>query len=153
MTSNLGSHLIHEKLVNIHEDNLGMVMEETREDLLALLERTMRPEFLNRIDDIIVFSPLTRADVKTIVGLQFERIMERMGQNGMSVRITDEAVNWIAAVGFDPAYGARPVKRLLQRYVLNELSKRILAGDVDQSHTIVIDIQNEELVFRNETNG
>ena len=153
MTSNLGSHLIHEKLVNIHEDNLGLVMEETREELLAMLERTIRPEFLNRIDDIIVFSPLTRDDVKTIVGLQFERIMERMNQNGLSVRITDEAVNWIAAVGYDPAYGARPVKRLLQRHVLNELSKRILSGDVDQASTIVVDIQNEELVFRNETNG
>ena len=153
MTSNLGSHLIHEKLINIHEDNLGLVMEETREELLAMLERTIRPEFLNRIDDIIVFSPLTRRDVKTIVGLQFERIMERMKQNGLSVRITDEAVNWIAAVGYDPAYGARPVKRLLQRHVLNELSKRILSGDVDQAHTIVVDIQNEELVFRNETNG
>jgi ATP-dependent Clp protease ATP-binding subunit ClpB len=117
-----------------------------------MLERTIRPEFLNRIDDIIVFSPLTRDDVKTIVGLQFERIMERMNQNGLSVRITDEAVNWIAAVGYDPAYGARPVKRLLQRHVLNELSKRILSGDVDQTSTIVVDIQNEELVFRNETN-
>jgi ATP-dependent Clp protease ATP-binding subunit ClpB len=149
MTSNLGSHLIHEKLAQVNEDNLGMAMEQTREELLDLLQRTIRPEFLNRVDDIIVFTPLTRSDVRHIVKLQFERITERMQRNDFSLKITDAAVDWIATVGFDPAYGARPVKRLLQKYVLNELSKKILAGSLESGKAIWVDLKNDELFFRN----
>ena len=149
MTSNLGSHLIHEKLANVHEDHLGEAMEQTREDLLELLQRTIRPEFLNRIDDIIVFTPLTRSDIRQIVRLQFDRITERMNRNDFDLHITDAAVDWIATVGYDPAFGARPVKRLLQRYVLNELSRQILGGTVEQGRTIWVDLKEDELVFRN----
>jgi ATP-dependent Clp protease ATP-binding subunit ClpB len=149
MTSNLGSHLIHEKLAQVNEENMGMAMEQTREELLDLLQRTIRPEFLNRVDDIIVFTPLTRSDVRHIVKLQFERITERMQRNDFSLKITDAAVDWIATVGFDPAYGARPVKRLLQKYVLNELSKKILAGSLESGKIIWVDLKNDELFFRN----
>lgn len=149
MTSNLGSHLIHEKLAQVNEENMGMAMEQTREELLDLLQRTIRPEFLNRVDDIIVFTPLTRSDVRHIVKLQFERITERMQRNDFSLKITDAAVDWIATVGFDPAYGARPVKRLLQKYVLNELSKKILAGSLESGKAIWVDLKNDELFFRN----
>jgi ATP-dependent Clp protease ATP-binding subunit ClpB len=149
MTSNLGSHLIHEKLAQVNEENMGMAMEQTREELLDLLQRTIRPEFLNRVDDIIVFTPLTRSDVRHIVKLQFERITERMQRNDFSLKITDAAVDWIATVGFDPAYGARPVKRLLQKYVLNELSKKILAGSLESGKVIWVDLKNDELFFRN----
>lgn len=149
MTSNLGSHLIHEKLAQVNEDNLGMVMEQTREELLDLLQSTIRPEFLNRVDDIIIFTPLTRSDVRQIVKLQFERITERMQRSDFELKITDAAVDWIAAVGFDPAYGARPVKRLLQKYVLNELSKKILAGSLEAGKKIWVDLKEDELIFRN----
>lgn len=149
MTSNLGSHLIHEKLAHISEDNMGIAMEKTREELLNLLQRTIRPEFLNRVDDIIVFTPLTRNDVRQIVKLQFERINERMKRNDFVLKISNSAVDWIAAVGFDPAYGARPVKRLLQRYVLNELSKKLLSGTLEPCKEIWVDLKDEELIFRN----
>jgi ATP-dependent Clp protease ATP-binding subunit ClpB len=149
MTSNLGSHLIHEKLAQVNEDNMGIAMEQTREELFDLLQRTIRPEFLNRVDDIIVFTPLTRNDIRQIVKLQFERITGRMQRSDFELKITDSAVDWIATVGFDPAYGARPVKRLLQRYVLNELSKKILAGSLEPGKTIWVDLKDEELFFRN----
>jgi ATP-dependent Clp protease ATP-binding subunit ClpB len=149
MTSNLGSHLIHDKLAHAGEGDMGMAMEQTRGELLELLQRTIRPEFLNRVDDIIVFTPLTRADVRQIVQLQFDRITERMQRNDFELKITDAAVDWIATVGFDPAYGARPVKRLLQRYVLNELSKKILANTLEPGKTIWVDLVGDELAFRN----
>jgi len=149
MTSNLGSHLIRDKLAHAGEGDMGLAMEQTRGELLELLQRTIRPEFLNRVDDIIVFTPLTRADVRQIVQLQFDRITERMQRNDFELKITDAAVDWIATVGFDPAYGARPVKRLLQRYVLNELSKKILANTLETGKTIWVDLVDEELVFRN----
>jgi len=149
MTSNLGSHLIHDRLAHAGEGDMGLAMEQTRGDLLELLSRTIRPEFLNRVDDIIVFTPLSRADVRQIVHLQFERITERMQRNDFELKITEAAVDWIATAGFDPAYGARPVKRLLQRYVLNELSKKILANTLEPGKTIWVDLVDEELVFRN----
>jgi ATP-dependent Clp protease ATP-binding subunit ClpB len=149
MTSNLGSHLIRDKLAHAGEGDMGLAMEQTRGELLELLQRTIRPEFLNRVDDIIVFTPLTRADVRQIVQLQFNRITERMQRNDFELKITEAAVDWISTVGFDPSYGARPVKRLLQRYVLNELSKKILANTLETGKTIWVDLVDEELVFRN----
>jgi ATP-dependent Clp protease ATP-binding subunit ClpB len=149
MTSNLGSHLIHDKLASVSEEKMGLAMEQAREDLMELLNRTIRPEFLNRVDDIIIFTPLTRSDIRQIVKLQFERITERMQRNDFELKITEEAVDFMATIGFDPAFGARPVKRLLQRYVLNELSKKILSGTLETGKTIWIDLVDEELIFRN----
>ncbi len=149
MTSNLGSHLIQENLAHLTADNAGEVIERTREELLELLKRTIRPEFLNRIDDTIIFTPLSRDEVKQIVRLQFDRITERLTRQDFEVRITEAAVDWLATVGYDPLFGARPVKRLLQKYVLNELSKKILSGNLEQGKIIWIDVAEEELIFRN----
>ena len=149
MTSNLGSHLIQESLGNMNADNQEVVLEETRNKLMELLRRTIRPEFLNRIDETIVFTPLSRRDINQIVKLQFNQVLSRLSGTDVKISVTDAAVDWLAAVGYDPHFGARPVKRILQKYVLNELSRRILAGTVDKSQQIVIDVVDEGLVFRN----
>ena len=149
MTSNLGSHLIQENFSRMTAANSGEVIEETREQLLELLRRTIRPEFLNRIDDTIIFQPLSREDIRQIVRLQLERIAGRITRQEFTLTITEEAVNWIAGVGYDPHFGARPVKRLLQKYILNELSRKILAGTISPDRPIVIGVRDEELIFTN----
>jgi ATP-dependent Clp protease ATP-binding subunit ClpB len=149
MTSNLGSHLIQESLENMNAANQEVVLEETRDKLMELLRRTIRPEFLNRIDETIVFTPLSRSDINQIVKLQFNQVLSRLSGTDVKISITDAAVDWLAAVGYDPHFGARPVKRILQKYILNELSRRILAGTVDKSQPIVIDVVDEGLVFGN----
>ncbi len=147
MTSNLGSHLIQEGFERMNESNKADVFEKTRMAIFELLRKTIRPEFLNRIDETIMFTPLSRLDMKYIVQIQFSRIVKRLGSQNIKIEITDEAVDWIATVGYDPQYGARPVTRLLQKYVLNELSKRILSGNVSVDQTIWIDIEKDELTF------
>jgi ATP-dependent Clp protease ATP-binding subunit ClpB len=149
MTSNLGSHLIQSNFEKMNDANRGEMMEKTREQLFDLLKKTIRPEFLNRIDEAIVFTPLTKTDIREIVRLQFNRIVERLEKQDVSISISDKAIDWIGAVGYDPQYGARPVKRLLQKYILNELSKTILEGKISKGQPIVIDMVNDELVFRN----
>jgi ATP-dependent Clp protease ATP-binding subunit ClpB len=149
MTSNLGSHLIQESFENMNAANQEAVLEETRSKLMELLRRTIRPEFLNRIDETIVFTPLSRSDINQIVKLQFNQVLSRLSGTDVKISITDAAVDWLAAVGYDPHFGARPVKRILQKYILNELSRRILAGTVEKSKPIVIDVEDEGLVFKN----
>jgi ATP-dependent Clp protease ATP-binding subunit ClpB len=149
MTSNLGSHLIQESIARMTPENQPFIMEETQNHLMEMLRQTIRPEFLNRIDETIVFTPLSRNDITQIVMLQFQQVVKRLSGNDLKIEITDQAVGWLASMGFDPHFGARPVKRILQKYVLNELSKRILSGTVDKSKPIVIDVLNEELIFRN----
>ncbi len=149
MTSNLGSHLIQESFSNMNAANQEEVLEETRKKLMELLRRTIRPEFLNRIDETIVFTPLSRSDINKIVKLQFNQVLKRLSGTDVKISLTDAAVDWLAAVGYDPHFGARPVKRQLQKYVLNELSRRILAGNVDKDKPIVIDVEDEGLVFKN----
>jgi ATP-dependent Clp protease ATP-binding subunit ClpB len=150
MTSNLGSQLIQERFEQMNDRNQSDMLELMRSDVFELLKRTIRPEFLNRIDEIIMFSPLTRSDVKQIVMLQFEQIRKRLKANNVSINISDAAVNWMASVGYDPQHGARPIKRLLQRYVLNYLSKEILSGKMEGRSKVLIDIENDEPVFRYE---
>ncbi len=149
MTSNLGSQLIGENLSRMTADNAGEIFEETRQELLELLKRSIRPEFLNRIDETIIFTPLNRNDIKQIVKLQFEKIAERVNRQNFRVDITDAAVEWLASIGYDPQFGARPVKRLLQKYILNELSRKILSGELSQDKTVWVDVRDEELFFRN----
>jgi ATP-dependent Clp protease ATP-binding subunit ClpB len=149
MTSNLGSQLIQENLSRMTAKNAAQIMEETREELFDLLKKTIRPEFLNRIDDTIIFTPLSREDIRQIVRIQFEQIAGRVKRQNFEVKITEEAVEWLSTVGYDPQFGARPVKRLLQKYVLNELSKKILSGEVEQDKPVWVDVKNEELFFRN----
>ena len=149
MTSNLGSHLIRDSFELLDSHNTDEVMAETREKLLDLLRKTIRPEFLNRIDETIVFTPLSRENITQIVKLQFNQVVRRLSGTDVKISLTDKAVDRLAAMSYDPHFGARPVKRVLQRNVLNELSRRILAGQVDKHEPIVIDVENNELVFRN----
>jgi ATP-dependent Clp protease ATP-binding subunit ClpB len=149
MTSNLGSHLIQDNLARMTTSNVARILEETREELLDLLKKTIRPEFLNRIDDTIIFTPLNRQDIRQIVKLQFDHIADRVKRQDFELKITEEAVDWLANVGYDPQFGARPVKRLLQKYVLNELSRKILAGNLEQNKPVWVDVANDELIFRN----
>jgi ATP-dependent Clp protease ATP-binding subunit ClpB len=149
MTSNLGSHLIQESFENIKTDNEVAVVEEMRIRLLELLRKTIRPEFLNRIDETIVFTPLSREDINHIVKLQFNQVVKRLSGTDVKMSLTDAAVDWLAAISYDPHFGARPVKRILQKYVLNELSRKILAAEVDKRNPIVVDVEDERLVFRN----
>ena len=143
LTSNLGSSLIREN------EEKGISWEVTREQVLGLLHQTIRPEFLNRIDETIIFEPLSEKEIRTIVGLQIAGVHKMLMNNGIDLRVTDDAIDYIAHEGYDPQFGARPVKRALQRLVLNELSKSIIAGKVDQSKPVVVELKGGELSFRN----
>jgi ATP-dependent Clp protease ATP-binding subunit ClpB len=149
MTSNIGSQHIQELFEKMNEQNRYQIYEEARDFTFELLKKTIRPEFLNRIDDTIMFLPLSRDEVKKIVKLQFDRIAERLSGQGISIDISENAIEWISAISYDPQYGARPVKRALQRYVLNDLSKQILAGTIEKGKTITVDVLEDELIFKN----
>ena len=142
-TSNLGSQLIRE-----NEEN-GIDHETTSQEVLDLLRQTVRPEFLNRIDETIMFTPLNESQIRDIVGLQIESVHKMLMQSGLDLRITDDAIDYIAHEGYDPQFGARPVKRALQRLVLNELSKAIIAGKVNHQQPVIVELQNGELHFKN----
>jgi len=148
MTSNLGSHLIRERTEQMTDTNRIEAMEDLQEDLMDLLKQTIRPEFLNRIDEVIVFAPLNRDEIRQIVKLQFEMVVLRLAKSGYQARMTEAAIDWMAESGFDPQFGARPVKRMMQKYLLNDLSKGILAGNIKKEGEIVIDAENNHLVFR-----
>jgi len=148
MTSNIGSHIIQQIFEGIDDQNRYAKYEEARKQVFELLKQTIRPEFLNRIDDTIMFLPLGRKEIHEIVRLQFNRIADRIEKQGFKLKITDEAIDWIATVGFDPQYGARPVKRVLQNYLLNELSKKLLGGTISKEQQITVDVENSELIFR-----
>ena len=151
MTSNIGSHYIQENLEKVNDNNKNEVFESTKANVFELLKKTIRPEFLNRIDDIIMFSPLSKSDIEKIVELQFKNIQKLLSKNDIKISISEKAVKWLAGLGFDPQYGARPVKRVLQQYVLNNLSKQILSNEISKEKTIEIgfDEQSNELVFKN----
>lgn len=153
MTSNLGSHLIQENFEGLEEWNRDEQIGKTRLELFELLKKSIRPEFLNRIDDIIMFLPLTRKDVEKIVVLQLEQLKERLKPNDITLVYTPEAVDWIAQLGYDPQFGARPVKRVIQKQVLNELSKYLLGGKVNRNKPIVLDMFEQKLVFRHEASA
>lgn len=125
------------------------MLEQTQSQLLEMLRKTIRPEFLNRIDETIVFTPLIREDITKIVRLQFKQVVKRLSVTNIKIEISENAINWLATLGYDPHFGARPVKRILQKYVLNELSKRILSGQVQKEKPIIIDVVDNELVFEN----
>lgn len=150
MTSNIGSHIIQEKLEDYNEYNKEDKIAEAKNGVMDLLKRTIRPEFLNRIDDVIMFTPLTREDVREIVNIQFKAVQQNLVEQGIEFSATEAALDWLAQLGYDPQFGARPLKRVLQRKVLNELSKEILSGKVkkDSSILLVLDDKNQ-LVFQN----
>jgi ATP-dependent Clp protease ATP-binding subunit ClpB len=149
MTSNMGSHIIEEKFKAMQD--MYSATEAAKVEVLGLLKKAVRPEFLNRIDDIVMFTPLTKSDIKEIVRLQMKGIVKRLAKQQITLDATEEAIAYLAAQGFDPQFGARPVKRVIQRKVLNALSKEILSGKVSADSIILLDEFNEELVFRNQT--
>ena len=148
MTSNMGSDLIREKFAHVAEGKMQQTIDETRELVLDLLKRTIRPEFLNRIDETIVFTPLSRPEIERIVRLQLDATARVLASNGIELHCTDAAISWIAEAGYDPEFGARPVRRVIQHNVLNELSKSILSGSVDRSSVITLDAKDGKLLFR-----
>jgi len=149
MTSNIGSQIIREKLEKVTAKNREEIMDQTKEEVLQLLKQTIRPEFLNRIDEIIMFQPLSASEIRQVVALQVHIISRMLEKNDIRLRATDKALDHIAKIGFDPQYGARPIKRVIQKSILNELSKMILEGKVNKDSEIVVDEKNGELVFRN----
>lgn len=156
MTSNMGSHLIQENFEKLRADETAVdsekyhqIMAKTKIEVFELLKKSIRPEFLNRIDETIMFSPLTRDNVHRIVELQFKSIAKMLEDTNIHITATPEAIDWLSELGFDPQFGARPVKRVLQKRVLNELSKQILAGKVQKEAQLILDVFNNEFVFRN----
>lgn len=149
MTSNIGAHIIQEKLKDLNEKNRDEILEKTNAEVYELLKQTIRPEFLNRIDEVIMFTPLQKNEIVDIVRLQINNVNKMLADNGIVLEVTDKAVEWIAKEGYDPQFGARPVKRVIQRTLLNDLSKQILAEKVSKDNHIVIDVKNDEIVFRN----
>ena len=149
MTSNIGAHLIQENFEKLTDANKDEVLAKTKLAVLNELKQTIRPEFLNRIDEVIMFEPLTRNDVADIVRIQFKQIEERLAEQHIAISATEEAIDWLAQLGYDPQYGARPVKRVMQKQLLNELSKQILANSIDKSKPIVVDCFENKFVFRN----
>jgi ATP-dependent Clp protease ATP-binding subunit ClpB len=147
MTTNIGSTLIQEKFENLAEDNVEEVVESTKAAVFDILKKSVRPEFLNRVDETIMFRPLSRTDLRKIVGIQFEIIKERIEQSGITAEITKEGLNYLAAVGFDPQFGARPLKRVMQREILNELSKEIIAGKVSAGDHVKIGLDGNKITF------
>jgi ATP-dependent Clp protease ATP-binding subunit ClpB len=149
MTSNIGSSLIRENFDRITPQNRDRIVEQTRNDVLDLLRKTVRPEFLNRIDETLIFSPLNEQEIRQIVLLQLGHIQQMLEQNGVTLHFTDDALRFISEEGYDPLYGARPVKRVIQKYVLNELSRQLLGGRIDKSRPITVDVVEKNMFFRN----
>ena len=149
MTSNLGSAYIQSQFEKINDENREVVIEETKKEVMSMLKKTIRPEFLNRIDETIMFLPLNREEIEQIVMLQINGIKNMLTGNGITLEMTDEAVRFIASTGYDPEFGARPVKRAIQRYLLNDLSKKLLSQEVDRSKPIIVERSGDSLKFRN----
>ena len=149
MTSNIGSQIIQENYESITDLNRDSVLVETKTAVFDLLKTTIRPEFLNRIDEVIMFEPLTRNDIVKIIDIQFRHIAERLAEQNIKITATHEALDWLAQLGYDPQFGARPLKRLLQTKILNELSKQILSDKVNKDKEIIVDLEDKQIVFRN----
>lgn len=149
MTSNIGSHIIQENFAGINEQNQEKIVEKTKVEVLDLLKKTVRPEFLNRVDEIIMFKPLTKSETRDIVGLQFNGVKKMLQKNNIEINITNNAISKLADIGYDPLYGARPLNRVIQREVLNQLSKMILSGKLLPNEKILVDVENGEFVFKN----
>jgi ATP-dependent Clp protease ATP-binding subunit ClpB len=148
MTSNIGSHIIQENLEKVTADNNEELLNRTREEVFGLLKKSIKPEFINRIDEIIMFQPLNREEISRIVENQLGGVQKMLEKSGVHMIATKEAVEYIAKIGFDPQFGARPIKRVIQREVINELSKMILADKIDKTETIVVDEKNNQLFFK-----
>ncbi len=146
MTSNLGSHLIHERVQSLDETNRDDLMAELRVQLLEMLRQSIRPEFLNRIDEIILFKPLTMAEIQQIVNLQLEGVRKLLAAKNIALEFSDDLREWLAKAGYDPAFGARPLKRTIQKYIVNHLSEKILSGDVADGDHVTVNVDDRGTV-------
>lgn len=153
MTSNIGSHLIQDAFENVNDNNVEEVTDKAKVEVMGLLRQTVRPEFLNRVDEIIMFSPLMKRQIMGIVKIQLEGLKQLVSENGITLSFSEYLLEFLAEQGFDPQFGARPLKRLIQKLIINSLSKRILAGDIDKSKTVLVDVFDGVVVFRNEDEG
>lgn len=152
MTSNMGSHIIQENFENVTEGNKEEIVRKTRTEVMVLLRQTIRPEFLNRIDEVIMFEPLMKKEIKGIIKMQLDNLKQLVAQSGINLQFSDYTLDFLAENGYDPQFGARPLKRLIQKEIVNRLSKRILAGDVDKTRPVLVDVFDGTVVFRNEAN-
>ena len=150
MTSNLGSNIIQENFEDITERNKEEIVDRTRLEVMNLLRQTIRPEFLNRVDEIILFQPLMKTEIRGIVNIQLNNLKRLVAQSGIQLEFSDYALDFLAEQGFDPQFGARPLKRLIQKEIVNQLSRRILAGEIDKSQPVLVDVFDNTVVFRNE---
>lgn len=153
MTSNMGSSIIQENFENVTENSRDQVVEKTKNEVMALLRQTIRPEFLNRVDEIILFQPLLKKEIKGIIRIQLEQLKDLVSQSGISLEFSDYLLEFLSENGFDPQYGARPLKRLIQKEIVNQLSKKILAGDIDRSKPVLVDVFDGVVVFRNDASS
>jgi ATP-dependent Clp protease ATP-binding subunit ClpB len=150
MTSNMGSQIIQVNFENVTEKNKEEVVENTKREVMDLLKQTIRPEFLNRIDEVIMFQPLLLNDIKEIIRIQLNDLKEQLAESGVILEFTDYALEYLAENGFDPQFGARPLKRLIQKQIVNQLSKKLLSGTIDKSKPVLVDVFDGTVVFRNE---
>lgn len=150
MTSNIGSHIIQQNFEDVTEENKEQVVDRTRMEVMDLLKQTIRPEFLNRVDEVIMFQPLLRNDIRNIIRIQLQQLKQLVLKNGIDLQFSEYAIDYLAEHGFDPVFGARPLKRLIQKEIVNQLSKRLLMGDLDKQKPVLVDVFDGVVVFRNE---
>jgi len=150
MTSNLGSHIIQENFEDVNESNLDKVVEKTRLEVMSLLKQTIRPELLNRIDEIIMFQPLLKKEIRGIIKIQLNHLKDLLAKSELTLEFSEYALDYLAENGYDPQYGARPLKRLIQKEIVNQLSKKILMGKLDKSRPVLVDVFDGVVVFRNQ---
>jgi ATP-dependent Clp protease ATP-binding subunit ClpB len=150
MTSNIGSHLIQEAFEGVDEKNIDEVVSKSHVEVMALLKQTIRPEFLNRVDEIIVFQPLMKKQIKGIINIQLKSLQHLVATNGITLKFSDYLLDFLSENGYDIQFGARPLKRLIQKEIVNGLSKKILAGSVDKTKPVLVDVFDGVVVFRNE---
>ena len=148
MTSNIGSHIIQENFEKVNDKDLEAITERTEDQVMDLLRKTVRPEFLNRVDETIMFRPLSKKDVRSIVELQLHLLMNKLAEKDYHLIPSEELIEHISNTGFDPQFGARPIKRMIQRELLNELSRQIIAGTIEQGTPMVVDTFDGKIVFR-----
>jgi ATP-dependent Clp protease ATP-binding subunit ClpB len=153
MTSNIGSHIIQEAFEDVNERTRDEATEKAKNDVMGLLRETIRPEFLNRVDEIIMFQPLLKKEIRGIINIQLNSLKRLVAENGIHLQFSEYTIDYLAENGFDPQFGARPLKRLIQKEIVNQLSRKILAGDVDKTHPVLVDVFDGVVVFRNETNS
>ncbi len=150
MTSNLGSQLIQDAFEGVTEKNVEEATAKARTEVIQLLRQTIRPEFLNRVDEIIMFAPLLKKEIRAVIRIQLNNLQKLIAESGIQLAFTDYALDFLAENGFDPQFGARPLKRLIQKEIVNALSKKILSGTIDKSRPVVVDVFDGLVVFRNE---